>query len=88
MVDIPIFKEILSLHILQEMRHSMGVTPIGGLVYMCQHILWVILRYISSGIKNKVKITKKQGYRKRKVKYSTFRILVTIFQEIQVYRVF
>ena len=65
---IPNFKEILSLHILQEMRHSEWVTPIGGLVYMCQHVLWVILRYFSSSIKNKVKITKKQGYRKRKVK--------------------
>ena len=64
---IPNFKEILSLHILQEMRHSEGVTPIGGLVYMCQHVLWIILRYFSSRIK-KVKITKKQGYRKRKVR--------------------
>jgi len=64
---IPNFKEILSLHILQEMKHSEGVTPIGGLVYMCQHVLWIILRHFSSSIKNKVKITKKQGYRKRKV---------------------
>ena len=63
-----ILRKFLSLHILQEMRHSVGVTPIGGLVYMCQHVLWVILRYFSSSIKNKVKITKKQGYRKRKVK--------------------
>ena len=60
---IPNFKEILSLHILQEMRHSVGVTPIGGLVYMCQHVLLVILRYFSSSIKNKVTIAKKQGYR-------------------------
>ena len=67
-INIPNFKEILSLHILQEMRHSEGVTPIGGLVYLCQHVLWAILRYFSSSIKNKVKITKKQGYRKRKVR--------------------
>ena len=55
---IPNFKELLSLHILQEMGHSEGVTPIGGLVYMCQHVFWVILRYFSSSLKNKVKITK------------------------------
>ena len=62
-IYIPNFKEILSLHILQEMKHSEGVTPIGGLVYMCQHVLWVILRYFSSSLKNKVK---KQGYLKKK----------------------
>ena len=55
---IPNFKEILSLHILQEMKHSEGVKPIGGLVYMCQHVLWVILRYFSSSLKNNVKIAK------------------------------
>ena len=69
MSGIPKFKEILSLHILQEMKHSERVTPIGGLVYMCQHVLWIILRYFSSSLKNKVKITKNQGYRKRKVRY-------------------
>jgi len=57
-LGIPNFKEILSLHISQEMKHSEGVTPIGGLVYMCQHVLWVILRYFSSSLKNNVKITK------------------------------
>ena len=67
-LTIPNFKEILSLHILQEMRHSEGVTPIGGLVYMRQHILWIIWKYFSSSLKNEVKITKKQGYRKRKVR--------------------
>ena len=66
--SIPNFKEILSLHILQEMKHSEGVAPIGGLVYMCQHVLWIVLRYFSSSLKNKVKITKKQRYRKRKVR--------------------
>ena len=50
-----------AVSILQEMKHSEGVTPIGGLVYMCQHVLWIILRYFSSSLKNKVKITKKQG---------------------------
>ena len=55
---IPNFEEILSLHISQEIKHSEGVKPIGGLVYMCQHILWIILRYFSSSLKNNVKITK------------------------------
>ena len=65
-VSIPNFKEILSLHILQEMRHSEGVTPIGGLVYMCQHVLWIILRYFSSSLKNNVKITKNRDTVKEK----------------------
>ena len=46
------------MHISQEIQHSEGLKPIGGLVYMCQHILWVILRYFSSSLKNNVKITK------------------------------
>ena len=63
---IPNFKEILSLHISQEMKHSEGVKPIGGLVYMCQHLLWIVLRYFSSSLKNKVKITKNRDTIKEK----------------------
>jgi len=64
--SIPNFKEILSLHISQEMKHSEGVKPIGGLVYMYQHVLWVILRYVSSSLKNNVKITKHRDTVKEK----------------------
>ena len=55
---IPNFKEILSLHTSQEMKHSEGVKPIRGLVYMCQHVLWIILRYFSSSLKIILKLLK------------------------------
>ena len=58
MQNIPNFKEILSLHISQEMKHSEGVKPIGGLVYMYQHVLWINLRYFSSSLKRKLKLLK------------------------------
>ena len=54
---------------------------------MCQHVLWVILRYFPSSIKSKVKITKNRDTVKEKssklssVFHSTFRDLVTLFQE-------
>ena len=63
---IPNFKEILSLHISQEMKHSEGVKPIRGLVYMCHQALWIILRYFSSSLKNNVKITKNRDTVKEK----------------------
>ena len=62
----PNFKEMLSLHILQEMKHSEGVTPIGGLVYMCQHILWIILSFFSSSLKIKLKLLKNRDTVKEK----------------------